>query len=218
MTHPTITLRDWEVRALLAGATQLRRPVKPQPVIRVCETRPSGCHDVQIEWNGTLYRAFGAKAISLVEFTAQQFDAQSRLAENCPYGKPGDVLLCKEVWATTEQSGDHKRDAQLVYRATDPDWSTMEGWRWRPAQTMPAWAVRIKPVLASVRVKRVQEADAEDVDAMGLPEGEWSHVDSMRKFEFSQLWDEWHGPGSFAANPWCWQLVFEPPTAARPQE
>jgi uncharacterized protein YhfF len=73
---------------------------------------------------------------------------------------------------------------------------------------MPRWASRITLEITGVRVERVQEIEAEDVDAEGLPEGEWSHVDGWRRDEFRRLWQSTY-PGSWDRNDWVWVIEFK---------
>lgn len=118
----------------------------------------------------------------------------------CPYGQPGDRLWVKETWSTTEQAGDHVADAHVVYRATDPDWETMDGWKWRPSIYMPRWASRITLEIVSVRIERLKEISESDSIAEGCPSG-----------CFSELWQSINGdtPGKrWADNPWVWVIEF----------
>ena len=86
----------------------------------------------------------------------------------CQYGEAGDGLWVRETWATTEQAGDHPSDARVVCRATDPDWATMDGWRWRSPLSMPRWASRLTLTLTDVRVERLQDISEADAVAEGV--------------------------------------------------
>lgn len=62
-----------------------------------------------------------------------------------------------------------------------------------------------------VWVERVQEIEPEDVDAEGLPESDYSHVDSYRRQEFADLWNSLYDKEGLGwdANPWVWCCEFE---------
>jgi hypothetical protein len=143
-----------------------------------------------------------------------------RVEKRCTYGVPGDLLWVRETWATTEQAGVHPSDAQIVYRATDPDWDTMEGWRWRPSIFMPRWASRLKLRITSVRVERVQEITEEDARAEGAPrshQGDRPHFsrhpvpNDTHRLGFVHIWDSINAGRGFGwdTNPWVWVIGFE---------
>lgn len=118
----------------------------------------------------------------------------------CPYGVPGDLLWVREAWALTDQAGDHITDARVVYRATDPDWETMEGWKWRPSIFMPRWAARIWLRIVSRRLERLQQITGEDAYREGCE----------YRNDFPVLWDELNakrGVG-WETNPWVWVIEF----------
>ena len=184
------------VRAILEGRkTQTRRVVSPQP-------------PPDAVWG---------------ENQAQQIDRFGRVVFPCyPHGQPGDRLWVRETWATTEQSGDHPNDAYVVYRATDPDWETMEGWRWRPPIFMARSASRITLELTGVRVERVQDITTADVTVEGVDNGNSNPAmgkrwENMQRMAFESLWDSLNAKRGhpWASNPWCWVLNFK---VIKPQE
>lgn len=139
---------------------------------------------------------------------------------HCPYGVPGDMLWVRETWATTEQAGDHPADSVVVHRATDPDWETMDGWRWRPSKFMPRWASRLTLRITSIRVELVQDITEEDARAEGAPrshQGDRPHCsrhpvpNDTHRLGFVHIWDSINAGRGFGwdANPWVWVIGFE---------
>jgi len=157
--------------------------------------------------------------------------------DRCPYGEPGTTLWVRETWASTEQAGFHPSDAGIVYRATDPDWSDYEGWKWKPSIFMPRWASRITLEVTAVRVELAQEISVNDCLAEGIVGTEqWDKVppDSVRDHcelpmtpealdaaiekgwgdyttaAFHDLWDSINKKRGFgwAENPWVWVVEF----------
>lgn len=159
MTTRVITLRPWEVRALLVGATQVRRPI---PLLLPGDRNyiHAASHEEWVE----------------------------RRSKQSPFGSPGTTLLCKEAYAIEQQvecNGPPYGDGRPVwrndigewrqahYRATDPtpalqcEHEDCQGdpctHPWRPARTLPRDLIRLKPVVVSVRAERcsaITEADA----------------------------------------------------------
>ena len=130
----------------------------------------------------------------------------------CPYGVPGDLLWVRETWATTEQAGVHPSDAEMLYRATDPDWETWDGWRWSPSIFMPRLASRLTLRITSVRVERVQDITEEGARAEGFKDvvGKYARGDEARIW-FAELWDIINAERGYGwdANPWVWVVGFE---------
>lgn len=210
MSERPILMSGPMVRAILAGTkTQTRRVVKPQP--------PSNC-----------VRPMAYEGIWTWEYLRHGV----HVGPMCPYGGPGDTLWVRETHASTAQAGDHASDARTVYRATDPDWSTMSGWKWKPSIFMRRADSRISLRVTSVRVERVQDISEEDARAEGVQRmgatqlrmyGEGSRAgrawvrytntptpwcDSARE-SFASLWCCINGRESWDANPWCWCVGFE---------
>lgn len=172
------------VRAILDGRkTMTRRVVKPQPET-ACMISDS---TASLCYPGMLWR-------------------------KCPYGVPGDLLWVRETWATTEQAGVHPSDAELLYRATDPDWVTWDGWRWSPSIFMPRWASRLTLRIMSVSVERVQEIPEADARAEGFKDvvGKYARGDEARIW-FAGRWDAINAASGHGwdANPWVWVVGFE---------
>ena len=145
----SISLRGWEVQALLRGATQLRRvipdipgdcisitPCKGVPECWYIDCRESECGDI-----------------------------------GAPYAV-GERVWCKETWR--ESGNNMMADGSIpktnicvsgqgaVYRA-DADWDGP----WRSATQMPRWASRLSVEFTSVRCERLQQITEEDARACG---------------------------------------------------
>jgi len=151
------------------------------------------------------------------EFDGKQVDAIVQRYPNqrgCPYGEVGDRLWVRETWAETEQSGVHPIDSQYIYRATDADWSTLEGWKWKPSILMPRDACRIELEITGIRVERLNEISEADAKAEGctgdcpidhIP----TYLAAPLSYEYAQLWESINGYGSWAKNPFVWVIEFK---------
>lgn len=94
---------------------------------------------------------------------------EGELAFVFPPAAPGDRLLLREAWQAFK-GGDGR--SGVTYRSTCTDNtfdyfgedSTIEHiriLRWRPARTLPEWAIRHRPVCTSVRVARLSDVASE---------------------------------------------------------
>lgn len=162
MTTRTLTLRDWEARAIQAGATVLLRAGK-QPC---AEFLARGVVSVVPQWplqDGVRW------------FMA---DGCSELVPS-PY-RPGDLLRCRETWAVAYEyekgticvlrdSNDAYADKcrRVLYRATDKV-PANAAITWRSPVTMPAWASRLTLRVKTVRAVRVAELTEADAKACGV--------------------------------------------------
>jgi hypothetical protein len=157
----SIRFRDDMVCAILDGRkTQTRQVMNPQP------TGP--------------YRGWGCIAGQGFGFIFGGDVVKPRIGV-------GNRLWVQECWADSSEVGDD--DPWIVYRATDPDWGSYEGRRWRPAANMPRWASRITLVVESVIAQRVQNISEQDAvsegarycmpptDQWGRPLDGWSLLD-----------------------------------------
>lgn len=132
----------------------------------------------------------------------------------CPYGAPGDVLACREEWASyycDESDGDLLTGDVAFYRDTcDCDPSEVE---WRPASEMPDWAIRRRVTVRQVEVRRVSTITEAEAMAAGwkglrhLPDvGGWLDPPT---FEMRRWWDSAFPATPWASDPWCWRVVVE---------
>lgn len=155
----------------------------------------------------------------------------------CPYGQPGDRLWVRETWAVAQAwdrvaSRDlaiHRRHVTgervyppdrapgVWYRADGPPPNDVCAGKWRSGIHMPRWASRITPVVADVRVERVQDISTADIAAEGVDNGMSNPTmgrrhDAMQRMTFQALWDSINarrGDG-WDVNPWVWRVEFEP--------
>lgn len=199
MKERPILLRGPMVRAILGGRkTQTRRIIKPQP--EFTGSSVPGMEDCySYTWRG------------------QCGDADHFERDCAPY-QPGDRLWVRETWATTHQAGHHTADAFVVYQATDPDWGTMEGWRWRPSIHMPRWASRITLEVTSVWVEELQSISEADAWAEGFPDPDGLNREygDRARYWFQRLWRSTYGDTSWDADPWVWACEFRRVEGGRP--
>jgi hypothetical protein len=81
---------------------------------------------------------------------------------------PGDILYVKETYADTEQAGYHRSETWYVYRADDPDWETMEGWKWKSGMLMPRVAARTFLEVLSINIEPLCEITTAGARADGF--------------------------------------------------
>ena len=136
-------------------------------------------------------------------------------SEFSPYGQRGDRLWVRETWQDTGVAGvEHLSDGQIVYRATDPDWEQLEGWKWRPSIFMRRRDSRITLEVTDVRVERVREISEEDAADEGFDDVylvKQQLPSDARVYAFRQTWDELNAKRGFSweSNPWVWVVSFK---------
>jgi hypothetical protein len=202
MKEKAVSFNAPMVRAVLANIKKMtRRVIKPQPTVDYDEY-----FHPHFEWknysNG---------------FTRE------RLAQECPYGKVGDILYVKEsAWMFCERRPNGKtktgRDkwhyvpletAPIFYQADQgekpncpepphPETGNVWCWRLKVARFMPRWASRITLRITDIRVERLQDISEEDARAEGCPyPAEWSgryvDRDETAKTWFKTVWRSIHG-------------------------
>lgn len=201
-----VCLRDDDVRAVLAGRKRQHRvPIKPQPgpgtggywcCISSTERSRRGLWTPRqfSKWpmDGTDNRSTGESV-------------------RCPYGQPGDVLRIKEAWQMSGLGWMSDTPAgKTHYRATDNgQWKSYWG-KWRSPAVMPLRLVRLKVLLTSVRVERLQDISEADASAEGDPKQDLIASENTHRDWFVAQWIHHHGQKSWDANPWVWVLEWEP--------
>lgn len=152
----------------------------------------------------------------------------SSAAIHCPYGQPGDRLWVRETWAQPfakmhpDSTGS---GAGCIYRADDDgiriNPGSMDG-RWRSSIHMPRWASRLTLEITDVRVERVQEISAADIEAEGAMPGcgldmscdicQLSGTEdcptNATRCTFAGPWNDTNGKGAWERNDWVWVLSF----------
>jgi hypothetical protein len=130
------------------------------------------------------------------------------------YGNVGDHLWVRETFQWVDM-GD---DSGYVYRATDPDWETTEGWTWKPSIFMPRAASRITLEITNIRYEELIEISENDAIAEGVeqwPDGNYKHYGktpgkyTFARFSYQSLWDQINGEGAWAQNPFVWVIEFK---------
>jgi len=178
-----ITLRDWEVRAVLNGATQIRRVVKPQPL---------ACNEYAFLKDDLLEHA--------------PYQPGQRLWVREEYG------LNNETEAGIRAIAIHYKDGQTLYIRRDlrmrrPPLEV----QWYPAITMPRWASRITLEVTSTGAGRVQEITYEDILAMGWDAKSSQPITDGTAGEDALAWAISHWNADNTKHPWQsnhWNWVY----------
>lgn len=209
MTERGLIRSAAQVRALLAGATQVRVPVVPQPNRHLCEGgNPQSLQPLEDGSWAWLCNACG-------------YDQEFR----CPLGAAGDRLYCRETWGELQAALYHS-DAEginfirrpdlpqyaAVYRADFTDGEFIYSpKRWRSPATMPRWASRLILEVVEVRAQRGVEVLVLDIEAEGIPvsgkpsPGADQVVAAVADFENS--WDRQYAKRGLAWSPSIWTFV-----------
>jgi hypothetical protein len=214
--HPRGPSADAQIRALLDGTkTQLRLPMRPQPIHRVVE----GLAHVTIGMDPAADGAIWYDA-----------DGKSPGRElRSPFGRIGDLLSVRERHWFRESDGITAfADGSLTPHPTsmigaknikpdkppEDDWpnnATQYGFKCKSATQMPAWASRLTLLVLDVRVERVQDISEADAQAEGVEfpapysgVGGKTHPTCIDAFRVN--WDAtWRKTGfGWDANPWVW--------------
>ncbi|MCE5979094.1 hypothetical protein [Pseudomonas sp. JR33AA] len=193
------------VRAILEGRKAVtRRPVKPQPEVRMVEG-----------------------AIPMLTFKNKRGghwlypNARAQITADCPYGRPGDRLWVREAWLADAQLDsiaprDLSQGEPIMYPADGSVRQTgcamVSQGRGRPSIHMPRWASRILLEITDVRVERLQDISEVQAEAEGV--GFLRHVpDADETLTAAQLfeclWSSINGDESWNGNPWVWVVEFK---------
>jgi hypothetical protein len=119
----------------------------------------------------------------------------------CPYGQPGDLLWVRETFSWGDPALNNGKD--FVYYRAQFDMKEWPG-NWRPSIHMPKKFARIWLQITDVRAELLQDISEYDAIAEGIAPT-WM---PMPQWQFEDLWESIHGPGSWAANPVVWVINF----------
>ncbi len=219
MSYPILFTGDM-VKAILADRkTQTRPIIKPQPI-----------DNTEIDGNFFEGTHKGYVKVDGHSNWQEQFSF-----EFCKYGKVGDILWVKETFQYVDFAGE---DNGYVYRATDPDWETMEEWTWKPSIFMPKKACRLFLEITDIRVERLKDISIDDaceegieycnVDTEAFEGGEliadyknymWKDDENYEDYyfpyyadplnSFKSLWQSINGKESWNENTWVWVISFK---------
>jgi hypothetical protein len=119
---------------------------------------------------------------------------------NCPYGKAGDHLWCRETWANVTEDG---RPDCFIYKADNGELSQYK--IWKPSIHMPRKASRILLKITGIRAERLQDISSPDCRNEGCP----PDMLDVPLMWFTGLWDSINGKTyPWDSNPWLWVLEF----------
>lgn len=136
----------------------------------------------------------------------------------------GDILWVRETFGHTKQINISLEDEHYgyVYKATDKDWESFEGWKWKPSIFMPKQACRLWLKVTFVAVQRLREitenqslkegivmtASLKPVKKIYRIIGQRNYYDSPKE-AFQNLWQSINGKESWQSNPYVWVYKFE---------
>lgn len=191
------------VRAIIDGRkTQTRRVLKPANPFRAKAEDYRQGSGLWVD-----YTHIKDYSVSSTWFTRERY-----ISKYARY-KPGDILYVRETWQLTDRCV--SEEPGYVYKATDPDWETMEGWKWRPAIHMPKEAARLFLRVTAIRIDRLQNMTAEDSLREGVKLELVSILNGAPPLDpFARVWDSTIKPAErklygWEANPWVWVYEFE---------
>lgn len=181
---PTIILSPREVRSALAGELgMLFRPINV-PRDEFGDFEYATLRGPEI-YEPTIFGRDGEDHPGKPVFGVYSEDGEWGTA--CPYGKPGDELVCKETWRFYGRDRGDGPEGGFEYRAdltsrdfTDfakpnsaftafvAEWDFGRVNKWRSSQNLPQWASRITLPLLDVQVVRVQDVTEADAIACGI--------------------------------------------------
>lgn len=208
-----LSLSDPEVRALLAGATQIRIPLKQQPKFQQDELG-----GVWV-WNPNDGKGRGG----VVTWSQGGIDRRMDLIITFSPFAPGDVIAVREAWQKHEnQTSFDQVESWICYRADGiPALDNGTVKPWRSAQHMPISMARIQRTVVAVRCERLWCMEKSDALACGvqvLPlqsaydPSAWYQsepgVNQERSASgsFRSVWDARYGKRYPWESSWCWVI------------
>lgn len=213
MTDRPLIRSPHQVKALLAGATQVRVPI-PQAVNEVGEHAAA----VHRDGSGLGWVAWWGRGPFTAEETARRYPGNQGF--RCPPGAVGDRLWIRESYypafkATATNNG-------CVYRAdylppTTLDASLYDDKRWRSPALMPRAAARLILEVVEVRAQKLGEVGHDDAVAEGMSASYWTAGDGPRppagtghSYAVERLirqWNEQYARRGLAWSPGLWTFV-----------
>ena len=224
MAEHIITLADHEARRLKETGTLL--VVRPFPEANEIDSDGSvltadGVFPAHVSgympWIGPTSMCFPD---GMAEFTKRRYEH----GIPNPLGAPGDTLVCKETWALLAEVDAQLKDdgctpsmldvddveGEWFYRATDSDMThVVNHVRWRPASTMPAWAVRFRPVVREAGVMRIDDVTYGQCIDMGLDMSAVEYEPGWDTTPLVRYWTRRFPKYPWESNCWVWWVRVE---------
>ena len=227
MAEKGILFNTEMIRAIIDGRkTQTRRPIRPQPMGRLCYSMAGSNAGKWGYMTEICRRAWGYSGDDILQNPTKE-DLEERWTPPC---HTDDLLYVRETWFYESHmedltagepdlpSGRYKH--RYVYYADQPDYPVNVGagaTGWRPSIHMPKEAARIWLKVTNVSVQRLKEITDEDAIAEGFEADEtfkaherfamtWNSV-----YGFTKAVNGWRmsSPENWGLNPWVWVISFE---------
>lgn len=216
------------IKAILEGRKSMtRRVVKPMPFIDF----PTGFR-LQEQYKLDHHpKCSFVQAGMLCDCEAIYEPWKKERIAACPYGKVGERLWVRETWAIADiydkDSGNEgqmpfelnrgTRGISIWYRAGGQKaYKSATRGRWRPSIFMPKAASRITLEITGVRVERVDQISAWDIECEGTPENPmnqpiYRNDHFQRRKDFKYLWNSINDKRGFGwdSNPFVWVVSFK---------
>lgn len=195
------------IPSLLAGATQVSVPVRPQPE----------CRDNQWRWEASEFRSFfiagdapGHEGHHYGGITVLE-EVANGLEEYCPF-PVGSRVWVPETWALAPKLAwasdvprvacDDSRDGEAAYFKASFDRAGHPHWR-SPA-TMPEWAARLRFTIEGVWVGRACDERYQGRQPVGrlIGEGMVATGDGSMTDRYIARWNAAYPDYPWGGNPW----------------
>jgi hypothetical protein len=214
--HPII-FNEWSINRILADEkTQTRRLTGLDEI-----------NESPFEWQSGEMMSFDMVDSKARFGRVDKYGMTTQVEVDCPYGQPGDLLWVWEAFRLPvpfdEYSpSDYVANRDLRSKSYDvkyaadgteriephPDYPIDWG-RKRPSIHMPRELCRLRLRVEDVRMERLTDISAADVEAEGidLPEEarEYSYLATQH---FEDVWNDIHGDGAWEEDSWVWVVEF----------